>query len=106
VIVALLALAIAVAGVLLYGVLHVAALHAMAIVIAGLIALTWVAERLDRPRQRGRHDPGSKMPRWKGDFHGQSSDHTWEVPTAYIDHPTGGGPPPGADRRDERPPRR
>lgn len=36
-------------------------------------------------------------------FHGDAS--TWQVPTPYIDHPTGGGEPPGVDRGDEPPAR-
>ncbi len=105
-IVAVLALAIFLVGMLLLFVLGVSPFHAFWFVVVGLIVLTWVAQQRDRARQRGRHDPGSKMPRWRGDFHGRSSQHRWEVPTAYIDQPTGGGPPPGVQRGDERPPRR
>jgi len=35
------------------------------------------------------------------DFYGQSGGEGWSVPTAYIDHPTGTGPPPGVEQYDE-----
>ena len=30
-------------------------------------------------------------------FFAPVNNQTWTVPTSYIDHPTGGGPPPGED---------
>jgi hypothetical protein len=35
------------------------------------------------------------------EFFGRSSAGGWEVPTAYIDHPDGGGAPPGVAQYDE-----
>lgn len=29
------------------------------------------------------------------------NNQTWQVPTSYIDHPTGSGPPPGVEAYDE-----
>lgn len=38
----------------------------------------------------------------RADLYGPMVNQTGQVPTAYIDHPTGGGPPPGVERHGER----
>jgi hypothetical protein len=72
--------------------------------VAILVILGVAAWRLDRARGAGAVAPYRDENR--PDFYGRSSASSWEVPTAYIDHPSGAGEPPGVDRRDERPPRR
>jgi hypothetical protein len=67
-----------------------------------LLAAWW----FDRTRRReGRDEYVDRRP-YRPDFHGESSEIGHMPPTPYIDHPTGGGPPPGVERGDERPPRR
>jgi hypothetical protein len=74
----------------------------------GLVAIVVViglaAWRLDRSRSAGARTP--YLDRNRPDFYGSSSASSWEVPTPYIDHPTGAGEPPGVDRGDEPAPRR
>lgn len=65
-------------------------------ILAVLLAAGW---RLDRSRGAGAPAPFKDANR--PDFYGRSSERNWEVPTAYIDHPDGGGEPPGVDRGDE-----
>lgn len=72
--------------------------------VAILVALLYAAWRLDRARGIGASPPYLDANR--PDFYGGSGESSWEVPTAYIDHPTGGGPPPGVERGGEPPPRR
>lgn len=71
-------------------------LGAMVLVLVGLMAAVVVGERLDRSRQRGPHDPAASFDRNRGDYHGD--EQSWTTPTSYIDHPDGGGTPPGVDR--------
>ena len=35
------------------------------------------------------------------EFYAPMTNQTWQVPTSYIDHPTGTGPPPGVEPYDE-----
>ena len=77
-------------------------LPALGLILLVLLAAAW---RFDRARSASGGAPyrGSNRP----DFYGQSSDASWDVPTPYIDHPDGGGTPPGVERPgDIRPPRR
>lgn len=67
--------------------------------IAVMVAVAF-GDRLDRSRQRGVHEPAGHIDRNRPSFHGESK--TWTIPTPYIDHPDGGGTPPGVDT----PPRR
>lgn len=69
-----------------------------------LILLAIIAWWFDRGRAPGAPTPYLDANR--PDFYGRSGDSSWEVPTPYIDHPTGGGEPPGVDRGDEPAPRR
>lgn len=71
-------------------------LGAVGLGVVGLMVAVVIGERLDRSRQRGPHDPAAQFDRNRGDFHGEES--TWSTPTPYIDHPDGGGTPPGVDR--------
>lgn len=84
------------------------AVGALAFAIAGLMVVAGFGEWRDRARQRSRwHDPSRFFDANKPNEYGTTADPTgWTPPTAYIDHPTGTGPPPGVDRHDERPPRR
>jgi hypothetical protein len=71
-------------------------------IIVALMALAAFGEWRDRPRQRGIHNPAAAFDPNKPNEYGRSSDHQWEPPTAYIDHPDGGGAPPGVDTGDDR----
>ena len=71
-------------------------LGAMVLVLVGLMAAVVLGERLDRSRQRAPHDRTAHLDRNRGDFHGDAQ--SWTPPTPYIDHPEGGGTPPGVDR--------
>ena len=93
---------VAVVAVILLVVIKILSL-ALALV-AILIILGVAAWRLDRAHGAGAGAPYRDENR--PDFYGRSSASSWEVPTAYIDHPSGAGEPPGVDRGDERPPRR
>ena len=72
--------------------------------VAILVVVGVAAWRLDRTRGAGAAAPYRDANR--PDFYGSSSESSWEIPTAYIDHRTGAGEPPGVDRGDEPPPRR
>jgi MFS superfamily sulfate permease-like transporter len=72
--------------------------------VAIVVLLAIVAWWFDRGRAPGAPAPYRDANR--PDFYGGSSESTWEVPTPYIDHPTGAGEPPGVDRGDEPAPRR
>lgn len=71
-------------------------LGAMVLVVVGLMVAVVIGERLDRSRQRAPHDPAAHFDRNRGDFHGD--EESWTTPTPYIDHPDGGGTPPGVNR--------
>ena len=71
-------------------------LGAMILVLVGLMVAVVVGERLDRSRQRAPHDQAAHLDPNRGDFHGDAQ--SWTTPTPYIDHPDGGGTPPGVDR--------
>ena len=84
-----------------------AALKVLSVLISLLaivVLLAIVALRFDRGRAPSAPAPYRDANR--PDFYGGSSESTWEVPTPYIDHPTGAGEPPGVDRGDEPAPRR
>jgi len=72
--------------------------------LAILLVIAFAAWRLDRTRVAGASAPYKDANR--PDFYGRSGESSWEVPTAYIDHPSGAGEPPGVDRGDEPAPRR
>lgn len=67
--------------------------------LAILVVIGFAAWRLDRGRAPGAIAPYLDANR--PDFYGESSSSAWDVPTAYIDHPTGAGEPPGVDEGDE-----
>lgn len=64
-----------------------------------LLVVGFAAWRLDRSRSAGA--PTGYLDENRPDFYGRSSASSWEVPTAYIDHRTGTGEPPGVNRGDE-----
>jgi hypothetical protein len=72
-------------------------------IILALLALVAFGEWRDRHRQRGIHNPAAAFDPNKPNEYGRSSQQHWEPPTPYIDHPDGGGAPPGVDRGDDRP---
>lgn len=72
--------------------------------VAIVVLLAIIAWRFDRGRAAGARTPYLDANR--PDFYGRSGESSWEVPTPYIDHPTGAGEPPGVDRGDEPAPRR
>jgi hypothetical protein len=87
----------AVVGLILLAVLKIVPLFvALAGILAVLLLAAW---RFDRTRGAGARAPYLDANR--PDFYGRSSESRWEVPTPYIDHPTGAGEPPGMDRGDE-----
>ena len=92
----------AVALLILLVVLKVLSVLVSLVLIAVILAI--IAWRFDRGRAPGAPPPFLDANR--PDFYGRSSESTWEVPTPYIDHPTGAGEPPGVDRDDEPSPRR
>jgi len=67
--------------------------------VAIVVVIGVAAWRLDRSRSAGPTAP--YLDEHRPDFYGRSSASTWEVPTAYIDHRTGAGEPPGVNRGDE-----
>ena len=92
----------AVAVLILLVVLKVLSIVVSLVAIVLLLAI--IAWRFDRGRAAGA--PAPYLDTNRPDFYGRSGDLTWEVPTPYIDHPTGAGEPPGVDRGDEPAPRR
>ena len=72
--------------------------------VAIVVLLAIIAWRFDRGRAPGA--PAPYLDANRPDFFGRSGESTWEVPTPYIDHPTGAGEPPGVDRGDAPAPRR
>jgi len=63
---------------------------------AAIVLGAWWLDRTGRgTRASARLDPN------RPDFYGPMASGGWEVPTSYIDHPTGGGPPPGVEPYDE-----
>jgi hypothetical protein len=92
----------AVVAVIVLVVVKVISLPLALVAIVMMIGLA--AWRLDRSRSAGAVAP--YLDRNRPVFHGSSSASSWEVPTPYIDHPTGAGEPPGVDRGDEPAPRR
>jgi hypothetical protein len=94
--VALLILSAVVALIILAVVKIVSIWVALAGILTVLVSAAW---RFDRARGAGARAPYVDANR--PDFYGRSSESRWEVPTPYIDHPTGAGEPPGVDRGDE-----
>lgn len=76
-------------------------LPALGLILVVLLIAAW---RFDRARSASGGMPyrGSNRP----DFYGGSSEASWDVPTPYIDHPDGGGTPPGVERPGDVRPRR
>ena len=64
-----------------------------------LVVIGLAAWRLDRSRSAGARTP--YLDENRPDFYGRSSASSWEPPTAYIDHRTGAGEPPGVNPGDE-----
>lgn len=91
---------VAVVALIILGMLNVVSFPVVLVGI--LVALVIAARRLDRGRGAGAPSPVRDPHR--PDFYGEAS--TWQIPTPYIDHPTGAGEPPGVDRGDEPQPRR
>lgn len=92
----------AVVGLIILAVLKIVPL--LVALIGILLVVLFAGWRLDRARGAGARAP--YLDENRPDFYGRSSSSHWEVPTAYIDHPSGGGEPPGVDRGDEPAPRR
>ncbi|MEX0710109.1 MAG: hypothetical protein WD116_02780 [Chloroflexota bacterium] len=93
---------LAVVGLIILAVLKIVPLF---IALAGILAVVlFAAWRLDRARGLGARGP--YLDENRPNFYGRSSSQHWEVPTPYIDHPSGGGEPPGVDRGDDPAPRR
>jgi hypothetical protein len=69
------------------------------VALIAILAVTFFAAWwLDRTRP-GRTAPFRDANR--PDLYAPMMNRTGQVPTAYIDHPTGGGPPPGVERHGE-----
>ena len=79
----------------------------LVIIILVLLAIVLLAGWwFDHSRRREGRAPYVDRGPYRPDYHGESTEFSHMPPTPYIDHPDGGGPPPGVDRGDERPPRR
>jgi hypothetical protein len=77
------------------------------VIILVLLALVLLAGWwFDHSRRREGRSPYVDRRPYRPDYHGESSEFGHMPPTPYIDHPDGGGAPPGVERGDERPPRR
>jgi hypothetical protein len=92
----------AVAVLILLVVLKVLSILVSLVAIVVLLAI--IALRFDRGRAPGARAPYLDANR--PDFYGRSGTSTWEVPTPYIDHPTGAGESPGVNRGDKPAPPR
>jgi hypothetical protein len=92
----------AVAVLILLVVLKVLPIVVSLVAIVALLGI--IAWRFDRGRAPGA--PAPYLDANRPDFYGRSGESTWEVPTPYVDHPTGAGEPPGIDRGDELAPPR
>jgi hypothetical protein len=64
--------------------------------IGGGLLLGWNLDRTGRGARALRHVDQNRP-----DFYGESGAGSWAVPTAYIDHRSGTGPPPGVEPYDE-----
>ena len=79
----------------------------LVVIILVLLALVLLAGWwFDHSRRREGRTPFEDRRPYRPDYHGESTEFGHAPPTPYIDHPDGGGPPPGVDRKDELPPRR
>lgn len=86
------------AAVLALIILGVAKVISLPIALVGILLVLLIAGwRFDRGRRAGAPPPYKDANR--PDFHGHPS--LWQTPTPNIDHPDGGGEPPGVDRGDE-----
>ena len=93
------------AVILLIGMNVVPLLLGLVLIIVGLLVSVAIGERLDRGRRSLTHNgPPPKFHGTRhfdanrGDFHGSSSDHSWQSPQAYIDRNDEEGTPRGAER--------
>jgi hypothetical protein len=79
----------------------------LVVIILVLLAIVLLAGWwFDHSRRReGRTAYEDRRP-YRPDYHGESTEFGHAPPTPYIDHPDGGGPPPGVERPDEHVPRR
>jgi hypothetical protein len=79
----------------------------LVIIILALLALVIFAGWwFDRTRRREGRAPYVDRRPYRPDFHGESTEFGHMPPTPYIDHPTGGGPPPGVEVAGPEPPPR
>jgi hypothetical protein len=67
-----------------------------ALIVVGLLVSVAIGQRIDARRQRGLPAPAQHFDANRGDFHGSSSDHSWQTPQPYIDHRDGRNSPPGS----------
>lgn len=67
------------------------------LIVVALLAAVGIGDRVDRGRQRGRHAAAEHFDEHRGQLFGHSSEASWDTPQAYIDHPDGGGVPPGVE---------
>ena len=86
------------AVILLIGMNVVPLLLGLVLIIVGLLVSVAIGERLDRGRRSLTHNPARHFDANRGDFHGSSSDHSWQSPQAYIDRNDEEGTPRGAER--------
>ncbi len=76
----------------------VSLLAGLVLIVLALLASVMLGERLDRTRQRSHHDAAEHFDVNRGELYGRSSESSWDTPQPYIDHPDGGGTPPGVER--------
>jgi putative Mn2+ efflux pump MntP len=65
------------------------------LIVLALLGSVMIGERLDRSRQRSHHDAAAHFDVNRGELVGHASERSWDTPQPYIDHPDGGGTPPG-----------
>ena len=78
----------------------------LVVLVVALALILLAGWWFDRSRAREGRAPYVDRRPYRPDFHGESTEFGHDPPTKYIDHPSGGGPPPGVDRGDDRPPPR
>ena len=64
--------------------------------VAGVLIPAWYLDRVGAGRKAA-----SRIDSNAPNFYAPMGNATWQVPTSYIDHPRGGGAPPGVEQSDD-----
>jgi hypothetical protein len=84
----------AAAGVFGYG-LMLLVVPTVVMLVAAFVG-AWLFDRRNRGRQMNRYFDENR-----GSLDAPMANRTWQIPTAYIDHKSGTGPPPGVEEYDD-----